>query len=85
MVLRAREAIARYYDCQLKADDETAPLDSRNLVLRSVGEAEGRDCCAHPDPAKPGVLLSRAVSERRLYLQVWRAECGRCGEVGVPV
>lgn len=70
VVLRAREAITRYYDCQLVADDATAVLESRNVVLRSVHDRETRDCCPHPDPAKPMAFLSRAVDERKLYLQL---------------
>ena len=81
-VLRSREAIQRYYDCALIADDEMAavPLESRNIVLRlgsaaSSGEggvgAGGVDSCPHPDPSKAGVTLTRAFTERKLYLQVW--------------
>ena len=73
--LRAREAISLYYDCTLIADDETAPLESRDVVLRPLEQQEGGgprsfDCCPHPDPAKTGVVMTRAVSERKLYLQV---------------
>lgn len=69
VVLRAREAVARYYDGSLVADDETAdvPGGCRSAVLRPSGEANR---CAHPDTARQGVLLSRAVGERALYMQV---------------
>lgn len=83
-VLRSREAVQRYYDCALVADDETAavPLESRNVVLRVAngggadggGPAAGPDSCPHPDPSKAGVSLTRAITERKLYLQVWK--CG---------
>ena len=56
------------------------PLESRNIVLRLGGaasSAEGGvgggnvDSCPHPDPSKAGVSLTRAFTERKLYLQVW--------------
>ncbi|GAX83060.1 hypothetical protein CEUSTIGMA_g10486.t1 [Chlamydomonas eustigma] len=71
-VLRTREAISKYYDCVVVADDETAPLESRNVVLRvPSSETEARhNCCLHPDMSKQGVLMSRAVTEQKLYLQL---------------
>ena len=86
--LRSREAISLYYDCTLIADDETAPLESRDVVLRPLEQQEGGgprsfDCCPHPDPAKTGVVMTRAVSERKLYLQVGgggggQGDCEHC-------
>ncbi len=82
VVLRAREAISRYYDGLLRPDDETAdaPGGCRAAVLRPPGGGPGQgaeegggagpDRCAHPDPQRHGVLLRRAVGERDLYLQV---------------
>jgi hypothetical protein len=40
---------------------------ARDVVLRPSGEL---DKCCHPDASRKDVLLSRTVSERRLYLQV---------------
>ncbi|GLC52568.1 hypothetical protein PLESTB_000644200 [Pleodorina starrii] len=82
VLLRAREAVARYYDGALRPDDETAEVAGgcRAAVLRlpggggAAGGGEdgpaGPDRCAHPDPARTGVLLRRAVGERDLYLQL---------------
>lgn len=56
------------------------------MVLR-VPDAEGPsggrvDCCPHPDPSKTGVVMTRAVTERKLYLQV--RQYTRCREM-VPI
>ncbi|KAL6757111.1 hypothetical protein V8C86DRAFT_3135851 [Haematococcus lacustris] len=78
VTLRAREFIARYYDGALVADDEleratdasnnhTGANSLRDVVLRPSGEL---DRLSHPDPSKKDVLLSRLLSERRLYLQL---------------
>ena len=76
---RAREAIVKYYDCTLKADDAMAGnIESRDVVLRPLtdlsaeGGRGGGDCCPHPDPAKAamGVTMHRVVNEKNLYLQL---------------
>ena len=84
VLLRAREAVARYYDGVLRPDDETAdagPGGCRAAVLRpaaagpggageEAGGGAGPERCGHPDPSRAGVLLRRAMNERDLYLQV---------------
>ncbi|GIM16515.1 hypothetical protein Vretimale_19154 [Volvox reticuliferus] len=79
VVIRAREAVSRYYDGALCPDDETVEVAGgcRSAVLRLVGgggAAEeglvGPDRIAHPDPARSGVLLRRMMGERDLYLQL---------------
>ncbi|KAG2500449.1 hypothetical protein HYH03_002016 [Edaphochlamys debaryana] len=79
VLLRSREAVARYYDGVLRADDETAEAAGgcRAVVLRpaaaageEAGGGGGPDRCAHPDPSRAGVLLRRALGERDLYLQL---------------
>ncbi|KAG2444014.1 hypothetical protein HYH02_009213 [Chlamydomonas schloesseri] len=83
VLLRAREAVARYYDGVLRPDDETAdagPGGCRAAVLRPAaaggeeagagGGGVGPERCAHPDPSRQGVLLRRAMNERDLYLQL---------------
>ncbi|PNW83953.1 hypothetical protein CHLRE_04g214350v5 [Chlamydomonas reinhardtii] len=84
VLLRAREAVARYYDGVLRPDDETAdagPGGCRAAVLRpaaagpggageEAGGGAGPERCGHPDPSRAGVLLRRAMNERDLYLQL---------------
>ncbi|GIL61548.1 hypothetical protein Vafri_16011, partial [Volvox africanus] len=81
VLIRAREAVSRYYDGVLRADDETAEVAGgcRSAVLRVAvggggGAAEdghaGPDRVAHPDPSRSGVLLRRVLGERDLYLQL---------------
>jgi len=74
VLLRAREAIATYYDGELEADDELARAANngastlRDVVLKPSGEV-GR--FPHPDVSRhAGVLLSRRMSERKLFLQL---------------
>ncbi|KAF5838803.1 hypothetical protein DUNSADRAFT_2188, partial [Dunaliella salina] len=74
VLLRAREAIAAYYDGELEADDELARAANngastlRDVVLKPSGEV-GR--FPHPDVSRHvGVLLARKVSERKLFLQL---------------
>ena len=58
-------------------------LETRDVVLKPLSESGpgggggemrvgGGDCCPHPDPSKAamGVTMHRAVSEKRLYLQL---------------
>jgi hypothetical protein len=72
----------RYYEGQLRSDDEMLPCATRNVCLRQ--QPDGRPGTAPPDPKCPGHMHA-VYSEAALYTQVGGLEgvggwlCGRGG------
>ncbi|KAK9841868.1 hypothetical protein WJX81_008187 [Elliptochloris bilobata] len=65
--LRARAAVARYYDGALASDDELAPATTRDICLRCQGDTVPGTL---PADAASGARMAPLVTEAALYTQL---------------
>jgi len=65
--LRLRDAVGKYYENQLRSDDDMMPCPTRNLCLRE--SADGRVGAAPPDLRCSGAM-HQVMTEAALYTQL---------------